>query len=324
MKNTSKELSYNNTMNLNLESTNFVKVSDISVPDIFYRRLKTGVSEIDELFGNGILPGSSFTVTARAGCGKTTFLLQVFEALANNGYNVGYASGEENTYQLAFNCRRLGVKNVQIANETDVDTLVEATKQFDALVVDSFQALTTEDDKNSRELEHYAVTKLVNAAKENECAIFFIMHLTKAGVLKGGTLIPHTVDVNMKIAIDEDAGDERARIISFEKNRFGSCNDFTSLLTDKGFMFTGVRTVGDKALTKNQRLSLQMDKILQMKEPPYITKKRVMKELNLSSSQAYIVLKELCDRDKIKKFGRGDDAIYKTTIVNNIVEEVAY
>jgi len=183
------ELRYNNTMNLNLDTTQFTKVSDIVVPDIFYRRMKTGVDEIDELFGNGILPGSSFTVTARAGCGKTTFLLQLFEALSKNGYDVGYASGEENTFQLAFNCRRLGVDNVKVANLTDVDTLVEATKHYDALVVDSFQALTTKEEKNSRELESYAITKLVNAAKLNECAIFFILHLTKGGVLKESRLL---------------------------------------------------------------------------------------------------------------------------------------
>ena len=53
-----------------------------------------------------------------------------------------------------------------------------------------------------------------------------------------------------------------------------------------------------------------------MKEPPFITRKRVIKELNLSSAQAYLLLKEMTDQDLIKKFGRGDDAIYKVTKVN--------
>ena len=44
------ELRYNNTMNLNLDTTQFTKVSDIVVPDIFYRRMKTGVDEIDLCF----------------------------------------------------------------------------------------------------------------------------------------------------------------------------------------------------------------------------------------------------------------------------------
>lgn len=301
-------------MNLNLDKTTFTKVSEISIPDIFYRRMKTGITEIDELFGNGILPGSSFTLTARAGCGKTTFLLQLFEALHYGGYNVGYASGEENTFQLAFNCKRLLVNNVHIANETDVDELVKATEHFDAIVIDSFQALTSKKRLNSRELENYAVTSLVNAGKKNECTIFFIMHLTKAGVLKGNTLIPHTVDVNMCIDVDPDNSDERARVISFTKNRFGPCNEFTSVLTEKGFVFTGRRIVEEKAPNKAQRLKKNIDGVLNMKEPPYITKKRVMKELNLTSSQTYNLLKEMCDMDKIKKFGRGDKAIYKVVL----------
>jgi len=57
-------------MNLNLEKSNFVKVSDITVPDIFNRRMKTNVETLDEIFGQGILPGSSFTLTAKAGSVK--------------------------------------------------------------------------------------------------------------------------------------------------------------------------------------------------------------------------------------------------------------
>lgn len=303
-------------MNLNLDTTEFQRVSDISVPDIFYRRMKTGMSDLDEIFGNGILPGSSFTLTAKAGCGKTTFLLQLCEALSKNNYNVGYASGEENTFQLAFNCNRLNVRNVQIANVTDIEKLCKATEQFDVLVVDSFQALSSEDDLNSRELERHAVTSLVTAAKTNECAIFFVMHLTKAGVLKGGTLIPHTVDVNMEIAPDEDAGDDNARVIRFTKNRFGACGDYSAYMGSTGFMFNGRLDVADRAPTKEQRMMGNIKKVLAMKEPPYINKKRVMKELDLTSSQAYVLLKEMTDRDLIKKYGRGDDAIYKGVIVN--------
>ena len=310
-------------MNLNLDTTDFQRVSNINIPDIFYRRMKTGMSDLDEIFGNGILPGSSFTLTARAGCGKTTFLLQLCEALANNNYKVGYASGEENTFQLAFNCERLNVKNVEIANITNIEKLCEATKNFDVLVIDSFQSLTSEDDLNSKELERHAVTSLVTAGKVNECAIFFIMHLTKAGVLKGGTLIPHTVDVNMEIIPDDDAGDDQARVISFKKNRFGGCGDYSAYMTSTGFAFNGKVDITDKASPKEKRMEANIDKVLSMKEPPYITKKRVMNELDLTSSQAYVLLKEMTDRDIIKKFGRGDDAVYKVVnVVSNALVNV--
>ena len=75
-------------MNLNYTNTNFKTVSDIEIPDIFYRRYKSGILVMDELFGEGILPGSSVTMCAAAGCGKTTLLLQLLEGLSRNGYNV--------------------------------------------------------------------------------------------------------------------------------------------------------------------------------------------------------------------------------------------
>jgi predicted ATP-dependent serine protease len=299
-------------MNLAIEKSAFTKVSEIVIPDIFYRRFKTGVEEFDKIFGEGILPGSAFTITAQAGSGKTTLLLQLCEALANNGYNTGYASGEENQYQLAFTCKRLNVKNVNIANETDVDYLVTAMKDLDVLVVDSFQALTTRNKKNHAELERYAVQTLVNAAKETECALFLVMHLTKDGKLRGSTLVPHAVDVNMMITMD-DEGDEQDRIITTYKNRFGPCQDISATMTSTGFKISGKREVV-KVESKAKRKKKLNEAILNL-DPPQITKKLIMNKFGLTSSQAYLALKELSDAGKIKKFGRGESAIFKKILV---------
>lgn len=301
-------------MKLGIEKTKFTKVSEIQIPDIFYRKMMTGIKEFDELFGNGILPGSAFTVTAQAGCGKTTFLLQLCEALAGVGYDVGYASGEENQYQLAFNCKRLNVCNVNIANETDVDVLAEAMKDLDVLVVDSFQALSTEAKRNQSELERYAVQTLCQAAKANECAIFFVMHLTKAGVLKGSTLVPHSVDVNLQIEKDEEV-DETARVINVYKNRFGTCGNYSAMMTSRGFELSGKKEV-TKAKSKKSRSNDQLEEIMAINEPPHITKEVVIKTLKVTSSQAYLLLKELTDSGKLKKFGRGQDAIFKRTLTS--------
>ena len=300
-------------MNLNYTNTNFKTVSDIKIPDIFYRRYKSGISVMDDLFGEGILPGSSITMCAAAGCGKTTLLLQLLEGLSKNGYNVGYSSGEENTYQLAFTCNRIGVKRVAVANMTDIDDLVDAMDDLDALVVDSFQALTTKKKMNSRALEKYAVSKLTRAAKDKECTVFFIMHLTKDGKLKGGTIVPHTVDVNMNIEIDGDIDDD-ARKIFFTKNRFGPLNELTLFIGKKGYDFSApvvVEESDNKAPNKKTRKSQELDAILNMKEPPILNAYRVADNLNIDITRAQYLLRELTVNGKLEKFGRGKDASYK-------------
>lgn len=296
-------------MDLSLETTHFTKAADIVIPDIFYKRIKTNFHELDFGFGGGLLPGSSITLTAKAGAGKTTFLLQMCDSLGKNGYDVGYASGEENMYQLAFNCDRLNTKNVQIANETDVDKLVESTKQYDVLVVDSFQALTVNHDLKVKEKETYAINSLVTAAKNNECVIFFVMHLTKAGVLKGSSLIPHIVDVNMQINPDKESGDVNARIVSIVKNRFGPSMEYNCVLSPTGFVFTIAEENGHKPLTKKQRNQDNINQVLAMTGE--ITKYKVITDLKLSPAQAYVLLKNMCDCGQLIKVGRGEDSYFE-------------
>ena len=212
-------------MTLDFESTGLQRVKDIKVPDIFNRRLKTGINKVDVLFDEGILPGSAATLTAQAGCGKTTFMLQLLQGLAKNGYSTGYFSGEESIYQLAYTARRINTPDVKIANVTDIDTIKSYMNELDLCVVDSFQALTSKTKMNTRQLEKYAVQELTKHAKNTECTIVFIMHLTKSGDLKGSTIVPHTVDSNIKIVKIPDAELDDARCVYFEKNRFGPLNE---------------------------------------------------------------------------------------------------
>jgi len=295
-------------MKLGIKASKFEKVSEIKIPRIFYERMKCGIKEFDDLFGNGILPGSSMTFTGQAGCGKTTSLLQLMESLSKAGYNVGYSSGEENKFQLAFTCKRLNVTEVSIANETDIDELAKAMTDLDMLVIDSFQALTTKTKMNRMELEKHAVSTLVSKAKETECALVFVMHRTKDGKLKGSTLVPHSVDVNFEITMDPD-GDDTERLLTTHKNRFGATGEWGATMTSKGLELTGKKVV-TKALSKGQRKAQLHKQILEL-DPPNITEKKVMELLDLTKGQAYVALKELVDTGELCKFGRGAAAVFK-------------
>ena len=301
-----------NVLTTQKQDTTFTRVSDIVIPSAFFNRMKTGIAQFDTLFGEGILPGSTFTFTGSAGVGKTTVLLQLMEAFATAGFDVGYASGEESSFQVAYTCKRLKVEKVSVANITDIDTLVKAMKTLDILVVDSFQSLTTKVKLNQSELERYAVSKLISAAKENECALFFVCHFTKSGnQLKGSSLIPHAVDVNFMITSDPD-GEETSRIISVYKNRYGRTGDYTATMTPYGLELSGRVEVVQNVSKKNKKKNLSAE-ILKL-DPPNITKKAIMERFSLTSSQAYLALKELVDAGKLVRYGRGDSSVFKKTI----------
>ena len=227
----------NNDMDLNLTSNQFVSVKDVQIPDIYYRRLKSGVKGIDCAFGGGFLPGSIFTLTGNPGAGKTTYLLQTLHELGKKGYKVGYASGEECVEMLACTCKRLSVTEINISNETNIKELVEHTKELDMLIIDSFASLTS-SIKSSRQHEKHCVQELCKAAKANECTIGIVLHISKTGQYKGGTVIPHSVDVVAHLHRDMiDGQPDNFVSLHVNKNRFGPTGEMQLLMTSKGYDF---------------------------------------------------------------------------------------
>ena len=301
-------------MNIKVGSTKFQHISEITIPDVYYRRLKCGNEKIDAAFGDGILPGSSITLTARAGMGKTTFVLQMLEMLNNQGHKVGYCSSEESVAQLAMTCKRLQVKNIQVCNESDVDTISKYMEDLDVIVVDSFQSLV-KGNKKGRDLEKYCIEKLVVRAKETECAVILICHNTKAGGIKGSSLIIHAVDVNISIHQIKDA-DINARCIRFDKNRFGPAVDIEGFIEYSGYDFDKevvVDTDADNKPSKADKKKDQRDIILKMET---VTVQEVCKKLSIDSTRAGFLLRELVMECKLVKQGRGVEATYAKPEIN--------
>ena len=290
-------------MNIKVGSTKFQSVNEVTIPDVYYRRMKCGNEKIDAAFGDGILPGSSITLTARAGMGKTTFVLQLLELLNNQGHKVGYCSSEESVAQLAMACKRLQVKNIQVCNESDVDTISKYMEDMDVIVVDSFQGLV-KGSKKGRELEKYCIEKLVVRAKETECAVILICHNTKAGGIKGSSLIIHAVDVNVSIHNIKDA-DMNARCIRFDKNRFGPATDIECYIEYSGYDFDKEVVVDsdekDDKPSKSDKKKEQRDQILRLDK---INLYEVTQKLGIDSTRAAFLLRELCGELKLIKQGR--------------------
>ncbi len=305
----------NDTLDQTLQftQTGFKQVGLIEIPAVFYQRFTTGILLFDGLLGGqGFLPGSSFTVTGKPGAGKTTFLMQMLEALQVNGKLTGYASGEENIYQIAYNAKRLGLTKVQIANMTDVDELCDMMKFLDVLIIDSFQFLTCKHITKTLALQQYAIKKLVATAQKEECVLGIIQHLTSVGTAKGGTLVPHTVDMNMEIESDEEGSN--VKTIRVYKNRFGRCGEIKFEMTETGFNFEKVIEVEetDKMTQATKRGDVERDQIIQ-----YITDhgSATLNELHAAIGESWRIqhyLRILTNEDNILvKEGRGSTAAWK-------------
>jgi len=298
-------------MKLGLKSTSFVQVKDIEIPDIYNRRLKSGYGVIDKMFGGGMLPGSVITLSSRAGLGKTTFVLQILERLAEQGHNVGFCSSEESIYQVAFSCKRIGVKNVGICNETKFEKILEFMEHMDVVVVDSFQGIDIKDKSDKAVIESF-----IQKAKKTECVVILICHLTKGGDMRGTNLLTYAVDVNVNLDLIKDSVDD-ARNIRTTKNRFGPGGDFDCTLTEYGFDFNHVVTDKDERVSKKEgqrRAILAMD--------GKITVTAVSKAVNVDATRAGYLLRELTTEGKLKQRGRGKQATWTVAKENKQTVEV--
>ena len=303
-------------MNLNLNNNKFTRVSDIQIPDIYYKRMKTNVGRIDRSFGDGFLPGSIFTLTGSPGAGKTTYLLQVLELLAKRGYKVAYTSGEECVEMMACNCKRFGVKSVLISNETDIDKLIACTKDLDFLVVDSFASVTS-DIKSSRQHEKYCIQELCKASKANQCTVGVVLHISKTGQYKGGTIIPHSVDTVVHLHRDMIEGQpDRYVTCTVTKNRFGPTSETTILMTAAGFDWDyqpqPVNSTTDSATPKSQRKEDEMKKIMELANSQgYFGLTSAQAKLKETTQRTSYILRELTIKGKLKKTGRGQRESYR-------------
>ena len=76
------------------EPTRLKDVDEKSEP-----RIDTGIAELSQVLGGGLVPGSVILIGGDPGIGKSTLLLQALNKLSANGKKVLYVSGEESIRQ---------------------------------------------------------------------------------------------------------------------------------------------------------------------------------------------------------------------------------
>jgi predicted ATP-dependent serine protease len=295
----------------------FTRASDVVIPEIYNRRILTGIEDLDELFGGqGFLPGQMITVAAGAGTGKSSFLLQMLQALENIGKRTAYISGEETIQQISFSCKRLQVDSVPLANLTTIDDIEKAVveNKIEFLVLDSYPTITTSKKMNTRQKEEYIVGRLVRLAKENEMCIAIILHMTKNNTFKGTTLLNHAVDTFMTISKNPD--DMHLRDFMIHKNRFGGGSFTTFPFGAQGYTFEAV--AADNAPERPSKKTSKAEIISDILTEPK-TVQQICEETGASGAYLGMILRNLVVEGKITKEGRGADATYQKinkTILN--------
>ncbi|MCL2082265.1 MAG: DNA repair protein RadA [Oscillospiraceae bacterium] len=201
-----------------------VKLFDISIAD--ETRIPTGLSELDRVLGGGVVSGSLCLVSGEPGIGKSTLLMQICRELCNR-WSVLYISGEESPRQLRLRGERLGVSQLSVLAQTDLDDILASVKRHKPrlLIVDSIQTLCRQglnSTPGSLAQVRECTMALMRLAKSSGVTVFIIGHVNKEGAVAGPKVLEHMVDC---VLYFEGERHLPYRILRASKNRFGSTQE---------------------------------------------------------------------------------------------------
>ena len=203
-----------------------------------YERTPSGISEFDNVIGGGIVKGSLVLLGGDPGIGKSTLLTQIAANLSQK-HKVLYFSAEESCSQVKLRTERLGLSsdNLLLINETCIDGLDAELDGVEFCVIDSIQAVYTDDMSSSAgsvgQVRECA-SRLMRLAKSRGITFFIIGHVTKEGALAGPKVLEHIMDT---VLYFEGENQENYRILRSVKNRFGNVSEVGVFeMTDRGII----------------------------------------------------------------------------------------
>lgn len=192
-------------------------------------RLATGITDLDDVLGGGILPGGVVLLAGQPGIGKSTLLLQVTAFIARST-SVLYVSGEESASQVKIRAERLGAntnEKLYFAASTSADDIAATirTSEHKLVIVDSIQTLTLGEITSAPGSVSQITNSsnvIIQAAKASNTAVILVGHVTKEGSIAGPKVLEHLVDVVLQFEGDRYGGFKVVRAI---KNRYGSTSE---------------------------------------------------------------------------------------------------
>jgi DNA repair protein RadA/Sms len=192
-------------------------------------RLHTGIGELDQVLGGGIVPGSLVLLGGAPGIGKSTLTTMALANLVAAGRRTLYVSAEESAAQLRLRAERLCAGQplqIPVIAETDLDAVLAtlAAQRPDVCVIDSVQTLhcaQLQSAAGSVAQVREAAERIARLAKAQRTAVRLVGHVTKDGGLAGPRVLEHLVDAVLQF---EGERERTYRTLRAVKNRFGSTN----------------------------------------------------------------------------------------------------
>ncbi len=204
-----------------------VKLEDINFEN--QDRINTGISELDQVLGGGLVPGAMVLIGGEPGIGKSTLLLQLCKSLAQSKSRVLYASGEESESQVKLRAKRLGFENgeMYLVSETLLESIQKQVLDVkpDILILDSIQTIRTRDlDSTPGTVSQVreCTMKLLDFCKPRGLTCLLVGHVTKGGDLAGPRMLEHMVDVVLHFEGDRN---HVFRLLRGHKNRYGATDE---------------------------------------------------------------------------------------------------
>jgi DNA repair protein RadA/Sms len=201
-------------------------IADVSAERL--PRISSGINEVDQVLGGGIVPGSVLLLSGDPGIGKSTLVLQIAVALARK-QRVLYVSGEESAAQIRLRAERLGLADsgLELLAETNVDAIAATigAEDYQLVIIDSIQTMGVEALAGSPGTvgQITASAQVLQAvAKRRGPAMLIIGHVTKEGNIAGPKILEHLVDVVLYLEGERYGAFKALRGV---KNRFGSTSE---------------------------------------------------------------------------------------------------
>ncbi|MFC2007200.1 DNA repair protein RadA [Chloroflexota bacterium] len=192
-------------------------------------RVPLPLDEFNRVLGGGLVAGSMVLISGDPGIGKSTLLLQVSAAVAQQQSRVVYVSGEETVHQIKLRSERLAIKGegLFLLAETDLEIILNQIEQLSPglVVIDSIQTINfpgLDTAAGSVTQVRECTLRLMQWAKLSAVPVFIAGHVTKDGAIAGPRVLEHMVDAVLYL---EGEPFSAYRLLRCVKNRFGSTNE---------------------------------------------------------------------------------------------------